>query len=54
MAKIHEEILIIKFSKLVKETDQTTPIGSEELMASLAAVAEELAGAGVIVEVEST
>jgi hypothetical protein len=53
MAKIHEEILIIKLSKLVKENDQTTPISSEELVASLAAVAEELAGAGVIVEVES-
>ena len=53
MAKIHEEILIIKFSKLVKETDQTTPVGTDDLVASLAAVAEELAGAGVIVEVES-
>jgi|TARA_B110000503_G_scaffold31919_1_gene51781 hypothetical protein len=52
MAKIHEEILIIKFSKLIKETDQTTPISSLELISSLAAVAEELAGTGVIVEVE--
>jgi hypothetical protein len=52
MAKIHEEIFIIKFSKLVKESDQTTPICSAELVASLAAVAEELAGDSVIVEVE--
>jgi hypothetical protein len=52
MAKIHEEIFIIKFSKLVKESDQTTPICSPELMANLAAVAEELVGDSVIVEVE--
>jgi hypothetical protein len=52
MAKIHEEIIIIKVSKLVKESDAPGTIANEELVASLAAVAEELAGAGVIVEVE--
>ena len=54
MAKIHEEILIIKFSKLVKEDGQPTPIpiSSAELIASLSAVAEELVGGGIIVEIE--
>ena len=52
MAKIHEEIIIIKVSKLVKDTDVVAPIANDELVASLGAVAEELAGAGVIVEVE--
>jgi|TARA_B110000503_G_C6791167_1_gene267323 hypothetical protein len=52
MAKIHEEIIIIKLSKLVKETDELVPISSQELVANLAAVAEELAGAGVVVEIE--
>ena len=52
MAKIHEEIIIIKVSKLVKDTDVVTPIANDELVTSLGAVAEELAGAGVIVEVE--
>ena len=52
MAKIHEEIIIIKVSKLVKDTDSVTPIANDDLVSSLAAVAEELAGAGVIVEVE--
>jgi hypothetical protein len=52
MAKIHEEIIIIKVSKLVKDSDSDTPIANDELVASLGAVAEELAGAGVIVEVE--
>ena len=52
MAKIHEEIIIIKVSKLVRETDAPAPIANDELVSSLAAVAEELAGAGVIVEVD--
>jgi hypothetical protein len=52
MAKIHEEIIIIKLSKLVKETDSASPVATADLIASLGAVAEELAGAGVIVEVE--
>lgn len=52
MAKIHEEIIIIKVSKLVREADAPTTIANDELVASLAAVAEELAGAGVIVEVD--
>ena len=52
MAKIHEEIIIIKVSKLVKDTDAVQPIANDELVASLGAVAEELAGAGVIVEVD--
>ena len=52
MAKIHEEIIIIKVSKLVKESDIPATIANDELVASLGAVAEELAGAGVIVEVD--
>jgi hypothetical protein len=52
MAKIHEEIIIIKLSKLFR--DDTTPpaVANEDLLLALAAVAEELAGAGVIVEIE--
>jgi hypothetical protein len=53
MAKIHEEIVVIKFSKLVRDSDTVEAIASEELVTSLGAVAEELAGAGVIVEVEA-
>ena len=52
MAKIHEEVIIIKLSKLVKESDSVTAIASDEVTAALATVAEELAGAGVVVEVE--
>lgn len=53
MAKIHEEIIIIKLSKLVKESDSAVDtIASDDIVAALAGVAEELAGAGVVVEAE--
>lgn len=52
MAKIHEEIIVIKLSKLVKETDSVSKIVNDELVAALTGVAEELAGNGVIVESE--
>lgn len=53
MAKIHEEVVIIKLSKLVKDSDQVGVIASSDVLAALGSIAEELAGAGVIVEVES-
>jgi hypothetical protein len=52
MAKIHEEIVVIKLSKLVKDTDSGTEIASADIVAALQSVAEELAGAGVVVEAE--
>ena len=52
MAKIHEEIVVIKFSKLVKDSDSVEVIANDELVTSLGAVAEELAGTGVVVEAE--
>lgn len=52
MAKIQSENVIITFSKLTKDNDQTSAITSDELVASLEAVAQELAGAGVVVEIQ--
>ena len=52
MAKIHEEIIIIRLSKLVKETDQPASAVSEDLIASLTAVVEELVGSSIVVEIE--
>ena len=52
MAKIHEEIVVIKLSKLVKDSDVGIEIASEDIVAALQSVAEELTGAGIIVEVE--
>lgn len=52
MAKIQTESLVITFSKLVKDSEASdSGIVTAELLESLNAVAEELAGAGVIVEI---
>jgi hypothetical protein len=50
MAKVHEEVIVITLSKLVKNNETPDVVATEDLVAALASVAEELAGAGVIVE----
>jgi len=52
MAKIHEEVVVIKLSKLIKDGQDTGSIATQDLTDALTAVAEELAGTGVVVEVE--
>ena len=52
MAKIFEEVVVIKLSKLIKENDAGAPIATDDIVAALASVAEELAGPSVIVEVD--
>lgn len=52
MAKIIEEIVVIKFSKLVK-SDTQEKIVSADIQAALEQVAQELVGDSIIVEVES-
>jgi hypothetical protein len=52
MAKIHEEIIVIKLSKLVRETDEPGSVVTEDLITGLTAVVEELAGSGIVVEIE--
>lgn len=52
MAKIQEEIVVIKLSKLVKDNGEVVAIATDDIVLALASVAEELAGAGVVVEVE--
>lgn len=52
MAKIIEEIVVIKFSKLVKGETQETIVRAD-IQAALEQVAQELVGDSIIVEVES-
>jgi hypothetical protein len=53
MAKIYEEVVVIKLSKLVKESDASPDsIITDEVFAALSSVVEELVGTGVIVETE--
>ena len=53
MAKVHEEVIVIKLSKLTKETDHDHPsIANQEIEQTLEQVVQELVGDAVIVEVE--
>ena len=53
MAKIHEEVVLIKLSKLIRDNDGSEQyIANNELSETLRTVSEELAGTGVVVEVE--
>lgn len=54
MAKVHEEVIVIKLSKLLKDRE-TVPNGSlvdAGLIENLEAVVQELVEAGVTVEAE--
>jgi len=52
MAKIQEEIIVIKFSQLVKDGVESPPKITPDMTSALIQVAEELVGTGVIVEIE--
>lgn len=52
MAKIHEEVLVIKISQLVKDDLNPVARATDEVVAALAQVAEELVGSGAIVEID--
>lgn len=51
MAKIVEDVIAIKFSKIVKDGEDDAGFIGEEIQQALEQVAQELAGGGVIVEV---
>lgn len=53
MAKLHEEVLVIKVSKLVKDNEQATEFLTADTVSSLEAVVQELAGAGSLVEIQT-
>ena len=50
MAKLNEEMIVIKISELLKDSDESRTILDAEMCASLEAVIQELAGAGKLVE----
>lgn len=52
MAQIFEETITIKLSRLLKNDNNAESVITEELLASLVAVAEELVGDRVVVELE--
>ena len=53
MAKLHEEVVVLKLSKLLKEKDATNlTLADDEFCSAVEQVAQELVGNGVLVEVE--
>ena len=53
MAKIVEDIIVIKFSRIVKDNDSDpNPAATNEHIAALEQIAQELVGDAVVVEVE--
>lgn len=50
MAKIQEEIIVVKVSKLLKDAEESQPIMGPDAVASLEAVIQELAGSNTLVE----
>jgi len=52
MAKIYEEVVVIKLSRLVKDSEEVSSIVNNETLGALEQVAQELVGAGTVVEVE--
>jgi hypothetical protein len=51
MAKLHEEIIVVKLSKLLKDSEDSATIMEADVVTNLEAVIQELAGAGVLVEI---
>lgn len=52
MAKIVEDVIVIKFSKIVKDNDPADAgIANSEVQAALEQVAQEIVGDSVVVEV---
>ena len=51
MAKIVEDVLVIKFSKIVKDSESGSTIAGDDIQLALEQVAQELAGDAVVVEV---
>lgn len=50
MAKIHEEVIIITASKLVKDNESPGTFITEDIRTALEQVAQELLGDNVVVE----
>ena len=53
MAKIAETVIVVKASRLLKDGDEASAVLDGEAITQLSAVIEELAGAGVLIEIET-
>jgi|LakMenEpi03Aug12_release.lakeMendotaPanAssembly.Ray.scaffolds.fasta_scaffold01844_21 hypothetical protein len=53
MAQIHEEVVVVKISKLAKVSDKPKSIISKDLVEALQELSEQLVEPGCIVEIET-
>lgn len=51
MAKISEEKITIRISRIVKDTDKSEVLSSNDIITTIESVVQELAGKDVVVEV---
>jgi hypothetical protein len=51
MAKIVEDVVIIKFSKIVKDSEEGSSVATADVQSALEQVAQELVGDAIVVEV---
>ena len=51
MAKLQEEVLVVKVSKLLKDSDSQEELLSEETLQNLEAVLQQLVGSGALIEI---
>ena len=49
MAKLNEEMIVIKVSELLRDNDEVTKILDDDMVTNLEAVIQEIAGAGKLV-----
>ena len=52
MAKLPPETVVITLSKLINDNEAGSDIATADIVAALQSVAEELVGAGVVVEAD--
>jgi hypothetical protein len=51
MAKLNEDMVIIKVSELLKDSDDNRKILNHEIVSTIEAAVQELVGAGKLVEI---
>ena len=51
MAKINEDMVVIKVSELLKDSDNESTIMDEEFVGTIEGVVQELVGAGKLIEI---
>jgi hypothetical protein len=51
MAKLNEDMVVIKVSELLKDSDENRKILNHEIVSTIEAAVQELVGAGKLVEI---